>query len=118
MAAVTAIAVFFQFFGGAVFIAISETIFVSRLTAALHEYAPSLDAKKVIAAGATGLRTVVKLEGGTGEVLDGAIAAYNVAVTTTFYLMAAGAVVATFFALGIEWRSVKEEQRSGEVGSE
>ncbi len=61
----------------------------------------------VIAAGAEGLRKVVtdKTE------LEGAVLAYNVAITGTFYLCAAGAAVAFLAAFGMEWRSFKLEER-------
>jgi hypothetical protein len=102
----TSISVFFQFFGGAVFLAISSNIFNSRLLVQLHTHAPSVDAAKVVAAGAAGLRKVV-----TAEQLPGAVLAYNDAITTVFYLGVAGAAVAFFCAFGMEWRSVKDKQR-------
>ncbi len=61
----------------------------------------------VIAAGAEGLRKVVtdKTE------LEGAVLAYNVAITRIFELCAAGAAVSFLAAFGIEWRSLKLEER-------
>lgn len=58
----TTICVFFQFFGGAIFLAIGKNVFLSRLTSSLHTYAPSLDVATVVAAGAEGLRKVISLE--------------------------------------------------------
>jgi len=101
----TSICTFFQFFGGAIFLAIGENIFVSRLVSSLHAYAPSLDAAAVVAAGAEGLREVVSMQ--DPSALEGGIVAYNVAITNTFYLAAAGAALSLFCAFGIEWRSVK-----------
>lgn len=103
----TSTIVFFQFFGGAIFLAISENILVSRLLSALHQYAPAVNAAEVVQAGAEGLRKVVT---DTAD-LEGAIFAYNVAITNTFYLCVAGAVAAFFCGFGMEWRSVKEKQR-------
>jgi hypothetical protein len=105
----TSISVFFQFFGGAIFLNIGENIFVSSLVENLHKYAPEIDAQMVVAAGAEGLRKVVT--GGTG--LDGALLAYDVAITQTFYLCTAGAAVGFFCAFGMEWRSVKGVQNRG-----
>jgi len=113
----TSIAVFFQFFGGAIFLGIAENIFVSKLTSSLHQYAPTLDAAAIVAAGATGLRKVVALEGGGEAGLKGGILAYNAAATSTFYLVAAGASVATLCAFGIEWRSVKMTPKVEEEGA-
>lgn len=101
----TSICVFFQFFGGAIFLAIGENIFVSRLMSSLHTYAPSLDAATVIAAGAEGLREVVSIQ--DPSALEGGVMAYNVAITDTFYSVAAGAALSLFCAFGIEWRSLK-----------
>jgi hypothetical protein len=104
----TSIIVFFQFFGGAIFLAIAENIFVSKLISSLHNHAPSVDAKAVVAAGAEGLRRVVSV-----AQLEGALFAYNEAIMGTFYLGIAGAGVAFFWAFGIESRSVKEVQNRG-----
>ncbi|KAE9374685.1 MFS general substrate transporter [Stipitochalara longipes BDJ] len=106
----TSISVFFQFFGGAIFLAIGENIFVSSLVKNLHVYAPQVDAQTVVVAGAEGLRKVVQ----AGPDLHGALLAYNVAITQTFYLTAAGAAVGFFCSFGMEWRSVKGVQNRGE----
>jgi len=99
----TSIAVFFQFLGGAIFLAISQSIFVMRLISALHTYAPNLNAINVVTAGATGLKTIVEMEDAGEEGLRQGKLAYNEAITSTFYLMAAGAAVAFLCGLGIQW---------------
>ena len=101
----TSTSVFFQFFGGAIFLAIGENIFVSRLVSALHTYAPTLDASTVVAAGAEGLRRVVAAE--DPNALVSALHAYDIAITSTFYLCVAGSCTAFLFAFGVEWKSVK-----------
>jgi hypothetical protein len=105
----TSICMFFQFFGGAVFLAIGENIFVSRLVSSLHTYAPSLDAEMIVAAGAEGLRKTVASYDPTA--LDGAVHAYNVATASTFYPVAAGAVMVFICAFGVEWRNVKLSEK-------
>lgn len=104
----TSISVFIQFFGGAIFLAIGENIFVSRLVSALHTYAPTLDASTVVAAGAEGLRRVVAME--DPAALVSALHAYDIAITSTFYLCVAGSCAAFLFAFGVEWKSVKGVQ--------
>jgi hypothetical protein len=101
----TSIGIFFQFLGGAVFLAVGENIFVARLVSSLHTYAPSLDAVAVVAAGAAGLKEVVSVQ--DPSAMTGALAAYNVGITSTFYIIAAVAALAFFCAFGVEWRSVK-----------
>jgi hypothetical protein len=108
----TSISVFFQFFGGAVFLAISENIFVSSLVKNLHIYAPQVNAEAVVVAGAEGLRKVVA----AGPDLRGALLAYDVAITQTFYLTAAGGVAGFLCSFGMEWRSVKGVQNRGLEG--
>ncbi len=103
----TSIAVFFQFFGGAIFLGIGNNIFVSHLVSALHKHTPTLDANMAVRVGAEGFRGLV----GGPDLKEGLIA-YNEAITTTFYLCAAGATVAFFCTFGMEWRSVKEKQRT------
>jgi hypothetical protein len=104
----TSISVFFQFFGGAIFLAIGENIFVSCLVSALHTYAPTLDAATVVAVGAEGLRKVVAIE--DPSVLTNALHAYDIAITSTFYLCVAGSGAAFLCAFGVEWKSVKGVQ--------
>ena len=99
----TSIAVFFQFFGGGIFLAIGESIFVTRLKSALITYAPTLNAANVIAAGATGLEAIVKMEGAGETELQGGKLAYNKAITSTFYLIAVGASVSFISSFGIQW---------------
>lgn len=93
----TSIAVFFQFLGGSIFLAIGENILISRLETALVEYAPTANASLVVEVGAAGLKKLAELEGYGPEVLTGAVMAYNVAITGTFYLCAAGAAVVSTF---------------------
>ena len=75
---------------------------------ALHTYAPSLDSATVVAAGAEGLRKVVAMENPTA--LANALHAYDIAITGTFYLCAAGSAAAFLMAFGVEWKSVKGVQ--------
>jgi hypothetical protein len=113
----TSIAVFFQFFGGSIFLAISQSILVSKLVDSLKLYAPSLNPEVVVAAGATaaGLRKVV---GENNEaVLAEALAAYNEAITQTFYLTLAGGAIAFVAAFGMEWRSLASKPESKQVSA-
>ena len=73
------IVVFFQFLGGAIFLAINESLLTSKLSSALATYAPQVDAHAVMTAGAAGVRIVV----GAHD-LPGVLKAYNVAILTSF----------------------------------
>lgn len=68
-----------MFFGGAIFVALGETIFVNQLGPALHRYAQIVPAEVVIELGATGVRKFFH-----GLLLDSVILAYNQALTHAF----------------------------------
>lgn len=101
----SALGVFFQFLGGAIFLAIAENIFISELRGAIPRYAPQIDANKVVEAGAVGLMSVV-----TVEDLPGVILAYNDGIMAIFYLGIAGGAMALIFSFFMEWKSVKGKQ--------
>ncbi|RFU31486.1 hypothetical protein B7463_g4855, partial [Scytalidium lignicola] len=98
----TAIIVFFQFLGGAIFLAIAENLFSSQLMKALVSNAPSLDAQAIVAAGAESVRRVVSA-GNLQAVLE----AYNTAITRTLYVGVAAGGVAFIASLGVQWINVK-----------
>ncbi|KAF8542650.1 major facilitator superfamily domain-containing protein [Trichophaea hybrida] len=104
----TALVVFCQYFGGAVFIALGQTAFINRLVSSLQAYAPDSDLNSpaelmIIDAGATAtIRSLVPKSS-----VDGVLTAYISALTVTFYV-AVGASCTAFIAdLGMEWKSVK-----------
>jgi hypothetical protein len=68
-----------RFLGGAIFLAIGESIFVQQLVKDIASMAPGVDANAVIIAGAQGVRKVV-----SAVSLAAVITAYNSAVTTVF----------------------------------
>ncbi|GKZ39044.1 hypothetical protein AbraIFM66950_011726 [Aspergillus brasiliensis] len=113
----TALMIFYQTLGGAVFLIVAQNVFqhelVERLTAMSI---PGMDARSVAAAGATEVRNLVPAEY-LGEALD----AYNGAVVRTFYISVALTGVAVLATFVPEWKSVKtvktgEEEDSIEHG--
>jgi hypothetical protein len=100
-----ALIMFFQTFGGSLFLTFAQTIFDRRLVVDLREYAPTVDPQTVVEAGATAIRQVVK-----PEQLMGVLEAYSKAINDNFYL-AAGASAATFcFAWGIGWKKISKKK--------
>ncbi|KAM3426611.1 hypothetical protein NHJ13734_009358 [Beauveria thailandica] len=97
----TAMLMFMQYFGGAVFLSVAKTIFTNELLSTLHKYAPDVDAYSVVHSGATsafnGLSEHDRL-----LVLE----AYNKALTSTFWLPTISAVLAFFFSFGIGWKKL------------
>ncbi|KAM5345318.1 hypothetical protein ACJ41O_011180 [Fusarium nematophilum] len=100
----TAVLVFCQVFGGAVFIAVGNVIFNNKLHDELVARLPNVDADLVINAGATAVREVVSVED-----LPQALIAYSEGVSATF-LLAVGASCAMFItAWGIGWTDIRKK---------
>lgn len=100
-----ALVIFGQTFGGAVFLNFASLIFGTYLKKGLAKYAPEVDPRTVIAAGATGFREKIA-KGSIYAVSQ----AYNFAFDKVFYL-AVGTAVATFvFSFGMGWKKIKTKK--------
>lgn len=98
----TAIVMFAQTLGGAVFVSVGQNVFQNQLVQNLATYAPNEDAGKLISAGATMLRSVV-----TGDALQRVLVAYNAAIVQTFYVAVAMGALSLVGPIFVEWLSVK-----------
>jgi hypothetical protein len=101
----TAIMLFVQLFGGAIFVSAGNNIFNTRLVSNLLKQVPDLDPQIVISAGATGLRKVVSAQDYTAVLL-----AYNDALIKAFQI---GLILSCLSAIGaaaVEWKSVKDKK--------
>jgi hypothetical protein len=94
--------IFSQTFGGALFLALSQTVFNTGLSSALQKYAPEVSAQTVLAAGATGVRGAV-----SEAVLPHVLQAYTVAINHVFYLGAGTAAGAAIVCVGMGMHSIK-----------
>lgn len=101
----SAVIVFSQTLGGALFIAVAQNVFQNRLIAGLRETVPSLDANIVLQAGATSLKDAIP-----SQFLEGVQIAYNSALTQTWYVALAGACLTAVGTVMIEWKSVKDKK--------
>ena len=97
-----AIAIFFNSLGGAVAISIAQNVFSNGLKTNLPKYAPGVDTKQIIEAGATYLRQVVKPED-----LPGVLRAYMIGLQQSYVISIAVGGIATIFACFVEWKNVK-----------
>lgn len=102
VSATTAIMLFFQVMGGAVWVSVAQSAFTNALVERLAVYAPDLDPVRVIAAGATGLRDVF-----TDEEVPGIIRSYMDGLKVTFAIIVALTGVATVASLAMPWTSIK-----------
>ena len=98
----TAIIVFLQTLGGALFVSIGENIFSNKLVQYIHQYVPGLKPGVIQAAGATNVKNVVD-----PAKLPAVLLAYNNAITQTFIVCTAMACASIVGAVIVEWKSVK-----------
>lgn len=107
----TAIVMFVQMLGGALFVAVAQNIFTNHLVEGIAKLAiPGLQPQEIIHAGATGVRDLVD-PGRLPEVLR----AYNDALVKTFQIALIMSCLSIFGAVGIEWKSVKGKEGSSLV---
>ncbi|KIX07798.1 uncharacterized protein Z518_02452 [Rhinocladiella mackenziei CBS 650.93] len=97
---------FFQYLGGAVFIAIGDTIFSTVLRASLHKYAPGADPQDVIDVGASSVRSNV-----SAVDLPGVLRAYDYAIVDTFYLAVGGSCAAFLTSFGMGWQKLPQQKK-------
>jgi hypothetical protein len=93
---------FFQMFGSALAIGLSQTIFNEKLLKQLATNSPDVDVRRLLAAGTAAIRHVA-----SPEQLPGILQSYNVAILDTFYLASALSAVAFLCAIGLPWISTK-----------
>ena len=98
----TAIMMFCQTLGGALFISVAQNVFTNRLLSNLLQTVPNLSPALVLSTGATSLKDVIPQ-----QFLPGVQKAYNGAIMDTFYVAVALAALSIFGAVFFEWKSVK-----------
>lgn len=98
----TAIVMFAQTLGGAIFVSVAQNVFQNQLFHNLQIYAPGVDAAMLVRAGATMLRGLVQ-----GPMLHQVLIAYNQAITQTFYVAVAMGALSLIGPIFVEWLSVK-----------
>lgn len=99
-----------------ILIVVGNTILDESLRSEIPKYAPNVDLDKVIAAGATGYRSVVGADD-----LSGVIMAYAKSLDKVFYIGAASATLAFLIAPGMGWTDIRKKgpkvkETSGEAG--
>jgi hypothetical protein len=115
----SALIIFFQTLGGALFISVAQTVFQNGLIRGARQFAPNLDPLILLRAGATEIRTVLEKAGMLDE-LPGALKAYMQGLTDSYRVAVACTAAATVAALFFEWKSVKDDEvkRKKEAGGE
>lgn len=104
----TALIIFTQTFGGALFVSVAQNVFTNRLLTGLVEEAKGFDPNAILTLGATTLKSAVPT-----EFLPGVLVAYNSALTRTWYVSVAMACLSAIGAATLEWKSVKGKKIEG-----
>ncbi|KAJ7114842.1 putative efflux pump antibiotic resistance protein [Mycena epipterygia] len=98
----TAIIMFSQTLGGALFVSIGQATFTTILSKTLVQKVPGVDPAVVLSAGADSLKSAMD-----PAYLQGVLFAYNQGLTSAFIVALVVAGVALAGAFMVEWRSVK-----------
>lgn len=101
----TAIMMFSQTLGGALFISVGQNVFTNQLIKNLKAVVPELDASLVLRTGATELKHAIP-----EQFLTGVLTAYNLAITQVFYVSVACASMSIIGAAFMEWKNMKGKQ--------
>ncbi|KAJ3495868.1 hypothetical protein NLG97_g3077 [Lecanicillium saksenae] len=100
----TALLQFSQSLGGAVFVSVAQNIFQNKLASSIISAGnPEVDLRDVLALGATQFRQHF-----SGEALQIVVDAYNMAITSCFYVAAALGALSFVCAAFVPWNSVKK----------
>ncbi|KAF3061437.1 putative HC-toxin efflux carrier TOXA [Daldinia childiae] len=99
---------FFQSLGGALFIAVAQTVFQNGLINGLARDAPHLDPGLFTHSGASQVRQVLASIG-QERMLDAVLGAYMRGLRHTYYISAAAATVAFLAALGLQWKKIEKK---------
>lgn len=98
-------AIFFNSLGGAISISIAQNIFSNSLVKQLAIWAPQVDPRMIVAAGATHIREAVP-----ASLLPSVLKAYNNALCDAYILAIACGGLAFLASLTFEWKSVKGQK--------
>ena len=105
----TACIIFFQTLGGALFVAVGQTVFQNSVVRAAKELVLDIDPVLVLNTGATQLRTVLTKIGKQDE-LPEVLRVYMVGLRDAFRVSVGLASAAVLAAIFVEWKSMKSEQ--------
>jgi MFS family permease len=101
----TAIIMFSQTLGGALFISVGQNVFTNQLVKNLASVVPDLNSAIVTHTGATELKSVIE-----EKFWNGVLIAYNQTLTQVFYVSVATAALSIIGAAFVEWKSMKGKE--------
>lgn len=98
----TALMMFSQTLGGALFVSVGQNVFTNQLVKNLTKRVPELGAAFILKIGATDLKSQVP-----SASLPGVLIAYNDALVQTWYVALALAILSGLGCSVVQWKSVK-----------
>ncbi|VBB84787.1 Putative MFS toxin efflux pump [Podospora comata] len=107
IAQATACVQFFQAFGGAVFIAVSQTVFQNGLITNMLRDAPGIDPAIILNSGASQIRQVLE-KIGRPEAVERVLAAYVLGLRNTYYISVAAAGCAFLVTFVLDWKPIRK----------
>lgn len=110
----TASVQFFQSLGGAVFIAVAQTVFQNGFISHIKEDNLGINPQIFLHAGASEVRSILKGMH-REDALDAVLQAYMKGLRNTYYITLAMAICAFIAACTLEWRSIKQPVRAMEA---
>ncbi|KAI8241921.1 Efflux pump aflT [Colletotrichum sp. SAR 10_99] len=112
----TAVVQFFQSFGGAIMIAVAQSLFQTGLVNGVATRVPDLDPSIFINAGADQVRSILT-QMRRQDAIDAVLESYMVGLRHTYYVTVACAAAAFVACLGLQWKSVKKEGKGPAVAA-
>lgn len=112
----TACVQFFQSIGGAIFIAVAQTVFQNGLIDGVRRDVPGLDPRIFINSGASQVKEILRILG-MEQYATAVLTAYLAGLRNAFYITVACAGCAFFSATGLSWVSIKNKKGGGAKGN-
>ncbi|KAK4539779.1 hypothetical protein LTR36_010367 [Oleoguttula mirabilis] len=109
----SALALFFQLLGGAIFVSVAQSLFTNKLLSSLSRSVTSVSPGMVVGAGATGLRDIL-----SGTELQSAIEGYTVGLQAAFTLsvaLAGAGVLVGLLSVVFDRRKLGKGAKSAEA---
>ncbi|KAF7173484.1 hypothetical protein CNMCM6106_007562 [Aspergillus hiratsukae] len=107
LSTVSAIILFFQCMGGAIFVQAGQAAFTNKLVREVQAHLPNISAALVTSTGATELQATFR-----GHQLQVILEAYVAGLQDAFIVSIVLAAVATLLSFGSGWRSVKSKEEA------
>ncbi|KIL93774.1 hypothetical protein FAVG1_02335 [Fusarium avenaceum] len=97
---------FVNFFGGTIFITVSQSLFQGQLQTKITKYVPDIDIQQLTNSGAAGVKSLVP-----ADKMELVLSAYNDSMKAIWYLGLGLACAALLASFGFEWKTIKTDKK-------